>query len=259
MLIELAPVVGYGSAAIYLATPEYVEPDTNEPSSTSAGSHRIGTVRLLTDLHDALAATDVDIDIDIDDRAFALLSKMRHAPQGLDDDSVALDDVVAVYDVVRSLLRALRSAGTEALGLVDVSPAARRPGLLRSWPAASEPVGLAHRRHAAVRQRGLQLDVHFSDGQASIDDIRSFSLGAEGGVIVTGAGESLTVDRDMTRALCDLADGATAWRVRTVPSVLVWAGMLEGLEAAAESLRESVEPALIMVSDELAPALYISE
>lgn len=255
MLIELAPVVGYGSAAIYLATPEYVEPANDEPTSMSAGAHRIGTVRLLSDLHDVLTSTDVDVD----DRAIALLSKMTHAPQGLDDDRVTLGDVEAAYEALRSFLRVQRESGAEAVGLVDVSPAARRPGLLRSWPDAAEPIVLAHRRHGAVRQRGLQLDLHFSDGQAPIDDIRSFSLGIEGGVVKTGAGESVTVDRNMTRALCGIADGATAWRVRTVPSVLVWAGMLEGLEAAAASLREAVEPALIMVSDELASVLSVAE
>lgn len=255
MLIELAPVVGYGSTAVYLATPDDVGPLSGAPTSTSAGSHRIGTVRLLTDLHDMLASTDIDVD----QRALTVLSRMRQAPQGLDDDSVALEDVEAVDEALRSLLRSVRASGSQAVGLVDISPAARRPGLLRSWPQASDDVGLTHRRQAAVRQRGLQLDLHYSDGRPPIEDIRSFSLGADGGVVVTGAGDTLTLDRDMTHALCEIADGSTAWRVRTVPAVLVWAGMLEGLEAVAESLRECVEPALIMLSDERAPAISIAD
>ncbi|MFK7918456.1 MAG: hypothetical protein AB8G14_10290 [Ilumatobacter sp.] len=252
VLIELAPVVGYGATAIYLSTSDSNESAPDQSTSASAGAHRIGTVRLLSDLDDLLSGAGIDVD----DAALQLLDRLREAPDGLDDDSVELHELQAAYDVVRSLLRQAQAQQVEALGLVDVSPGARRTGLLRSWPKASNLFGLAQRGAAAVRQNDLQLDLYFSDGRTPIHDIASFSFGAEGGQITTATGESLSVDRDTTRALCDVADGATAWRVRVVPAAIVWAELLEGLELAADAVRASGQPAVIMVSNELAPVLY---
>lgn len=254
MLSQLDQVVGTSSTSLHLAA-------SNAPRSSIAGenllstAHRLGTPRLLDDLVVAAQAAQISTT----DAAERCLRHLRDASMsGAADTTLGLEELTALHELVRTLLRAEREAGVTGLALIETSPTVRRRGLLRSWPTSSESTEVALRGDAVVRFTGEGLDLDRGDSHDPIAGIRSFGLGIDGAVVEDAEGNVHLVGDDATRALGDLADGATAWRVRTVPSALVWAGLLEGLESACDAMRSAGTGARVVACTDLGAAVFAS-
>ena len=106
-----------------------------------------------------------------------------------------------------------------------------------------------------IRFAGDRLGVWFADDRDPIDDIRSFELGIDGAVVVDAAGTEHVLDADATDAICSVAPDTTAWRVRRVPEILVWAELVDALESALDAAHESGATPRIRLGDERHVAL----
>ncbi|MEM1332922.1 MAG: hypothetical protein AAGG08_05635 [Actinomycetota bacterium] len=166
--------------------------------------------------------------------------------------------LVAFRSLMSEVADRLRTVGTIGVGLVESSPTIRRTGLLRSWPAEIAEGELASRGTVTVRFSGGRLGVWFADDRDPIEDVREFEFGIDGARVVDAMGVEHVHDRDATDALNAVAPEATAWRVRAVPEVLVWANLLQSLEALGECMKRHGRPAVIHLGDVRHEALSVA-
>jgi len=254
VLNQLDQLVGAGPMSIFLSMSE-------APQSCIAGegsrptTHRLGTLRLFDDLETAVIAARLPTT----DAAERCLEALRNASMsGAPCIHLDLEQLTALYELVRSLLRVEREAGVTGLALIETSPTVRRRGLLRSWATHSDTTDVAGRGQAVVRFTGDSLDLERGECHPTIVGLRSFGLGIDGAVVEDAEGQVHVLDEDATNALCDLADGATSWRSRTVPSALVWAGLLEGLEGACDAMRSARRRARVVTGADVGDHTFVS-
>lgn len=204
----------------------------------------IGTVQSITALEAAISRSDIKTNSE----ARKILNRLRGAAA---DDAcshlITADQIDTTREFVREYLAHVRANGDEGIGVVESSPTARRTGLLASWASEPSPVELASSGSASVWIDGLELMLRYSDGSESVSDVCSFQLGIDGGIVTDGAGHDHALGKDATNALGALTAGATAWRKRSVPGVLVWANVLAGLEAALDALPDRQQPAMVRI------------
>lgn len=254
MLIEL----GYGSSStpatpgvgapalfhVHLAVEEAgSSADLLEPIGKQS-LYFMGTVQSITSLEAAISRSDIKSNPE----AQKILSRLRGAAS--DDASshlITADQIDTTREFVREYLAHLRANGNEGIGVVESSPTACRTGLLASWASEPSPVELASSESASVWIDGVELTLRYSDGTEPVIDVCSFQLGIDGGIITDGAGNDYALGEDATNALGDLTAGATAWRKRLVPEVLVWANVLAGLEATLDALPNREQSAMVRI------------
>lgn len=254
MLIELGygpsgtpPTPTVGAPALFHVHLAVEEADSSADLLDPIGAQSlffIGTVHSITALEAAIGRSDIKGNVE----AQKILSRLRGAAS--DDASshlITADQIDATREFVREYLAHVRTNGDEAIGVVESSPTARRTGLLASWASEPEPVELASSGSASVWIEGLELILRHDDDTETISDICSFQLGIDGGVITDGAGNAHALGEDATTVLGDLTAGATAWRKRPVPGVLVWANVLAGLEATLDALPDRQQPAMVRI------------
>lgn len=193
----------------------------------------LGTIRSLRELRHAVTAAGLSTTT-----GFGVLDRLVR-DVALVGERFGARDIAALRSLLAEFTDQLREAGRTGVALVESSPTVRRTGLLRAWPAEPQSTELASRGTVTVRFSGDRLGVWFADDRAPIEDVRSFELGIEGAIIVDADGVEHVLDADASQALCAVAPEATAWRVRRVPEVLVWADVSAALEQAAESIAHS--------------------
>lgn len=220
--------------------------------STWESSFTIGTAATLRHLRDAVRQHDLQRSPEAEE----LLGRLIRG--GADGAPVARHEVATLRSMVSGLVDHVRAAGTAGVALVEFSPTVQRTGLLRSWPIGIAEAELSSRGTATVRFSGGRLGLWFADDRDPIEQIHSFELGALGGIVIDGAGEEHLVDVDATAALCGVAPEATAWRVRTVPEVLVWANVSAALETAVDEMERTGSDASIRLGDLRHDALTVA-
>ena len=219
--------------------------------SSWESSHTLGSIRMLRELPEALRRHDVDVP----DTVAASLQQLVMAEGSFDGCSLDLVELTALHGTVRSFADRVRTSGATGVGLVETSPTVHRTGLLRSWTGAGQRLELARRGTATVRFVSGRLSVLYADDRTPIIDVRSFELGIDGAVVVDACGNEHLLDTEATDAMCAVAPEATAWRVRRVPEILVWAELLAGLQSACDAVRASGRRARVHLGDERHTAL----
>jgi hypothetical protein len=129
----------------------------------------------------------------------------------------------------------VNTGGGSGLAFIDDTPRRRaRPGLARTWsPIDGEEVlaAAAHTRVVADPAPGLTVEHHGETGRRTIALQRVDFTGDEA-VLVGAAGVETRIPQSDARPLGWLVPGALRWHVRPVPLALVWASLIDGLEAA---------------------------
>lgn len=219
--------------------------------STWESSHTLGSIRMLRELPEALRRHGVDLPAAV----ASSLDQLVAAEGPFAGSTLDLVELVALQDVVREFADQVRTSGATGVGLVETSPTVQRSGLLRSWTGAGQRLELARRGTATVRFVAGRMSVLYADDRSPIVDVRSFELGIDGAVVTDPTGTEHVLDADATDALCAVAPEATAWRVRRVPEILVWAELLAGLQSACDAVRGSGRFARVHLGDERHTAL----
>lgn len=254
MLNQLDAAIGTGPTCVYLS----IVGDAAATGATvdPSASHRLGSVRLLADFASAVHSASIELT----DQVADLLTRLCSSPGSTRRAHSDVDgrDLTLMQQLVRDVIRVEREAGLTGLALIETSPTSQRRGLLRSWPVDSCAGTVSSCGSATVHFEDSHLVLEYSDERANIVGLQSFSLGIEGALVEDADGCSHLLDRDATEALCDVADGVTAWRVRTVPAALVWAPLLEGVESALVEVCSTGRPARIVVTADLRPQLSTS-
>lgn len=208
-------------------------------------SHSLGSVASLRRLDTDLHAAGITVPSEVR-RAWDRLV----APTGTNDGWVDLSELDLIGDVVGAFGDHVRSRCTTALGLVETSPTVKRTGLLRAWSTADlDTTELVERNGASVRLDDGRLTLAHDGGRSAIVGIREFSLGVDGAVVTDATGRTWSTDEAGTDALCAVAPEATAWRVRTVPEILVHADLIAALESASAAVRRCGRSARIVLGD----------
>jgi hypothetical protein len=155
-------------------------------------------------------------------------------------------EALDVAAALSSLRDDIAKRGRTGYGFVDASPNRTRIGLAWAWSPHDGPEVLVADRNVEVSldpDHGLQITVTEDDGEAGstrLSDIEQVEIGNEA-VVASGPTGSISLDLHAGRVLTWLLPGATAWRVRRVPEVVVWARTFAGVVAAADcasSLRQ---------------------
>ncbi len=214
-------------------------------------SHTLGRIGSLRQLVSSMR----DRGVELDEAAAAALHRLLRGDPTADGQPVSVDELDAITEVVADFAARVRSSGSLGVALVESSPTSERTGLLRSWPSAPLDGELSTRGTVTVRFSGSKIGVWFADDRDPIADVRSFELGIDGAVVVDAEGHAHVLDADASDALADVAPETTAWRVRRVPEVLVWADLLAALEGVADAVALSGAHPRIRLGDERHVAL----
>lgn len=214
-------------------------------------SHTLGRIGSLRQL----MASMRDRGIEPEGPGAAALHQLLRGDPGIDGQSISRDELGALTDLVADFAGRVRSSGSLGVALVESSPTSERTGLLRSWPSSPLDGELATRGTVTVRFSGSKIGVWFADDRDPIADVRSFELGIDGALVVDADGRAHVLDADASDALSDVAPETTAWRVRRVPEILVWADLLAALEGLADAVAESGAKPRIRLGDERHVAL----
>jgi hypothetical protein len=156
----------------------------------------------------------------------------------LDGRAALVEHPGVVADMLHAAHRRVGGRALQGIGIVNATPGRHTAGLVRAWsPAMGSQVvagsdaveaavdperGLCVRRVRAGRTITELAGVH----EVAVDD---------DGVVVAGESGQLRLDHHQARPLAWLVPGATRWRVRQVPEVLVWAKTFSRLAEACES------------------------
>lgn len=158
------------------------------------------------------------------------------------------DEVARLAAVIESLRDAIADRGRTGFGFVDATPGRRRVGLARAWSGQDGPETLVADRHVSVSldpAAGLVVTITDDDGlRRSISAAHEVEIRGDA-VEIRSADDTLSLDLQSGRVLSWLMPGCTAWRVRSVPEVLVWARTFAGLIECAEAANELDRPVLL--------------
>lgn len=130
-----------------------------------------------------------------------------------------------------TVIEAVRARGTLGVGVVDATEGTRRVGLAAAWSPGAAPEVLAGDDWMRVEldESGVRA---CPSGAPALEAIAEVVV-TGGGVRIEHRGGSTVLPLDRAAPLGWLVPGATRWRVRPVPEVLVWARTLAGVEEAA--------------------------
>lgn len=217
---------------------------------TWESSHTLGSIELLRGLHRFMSYAEL-----YDDETEAignLLTFSKDEPSR----SITPHELERYRLAVVAYVAMVRAAGTTAVALVDTSPTVERTGLVRAWAESMMTSEIVGRGTVVVGFSCNKLMLRFADDtRHSINDIRSYSIGAEGAVVVDGEGNSHVLDDDATDAIAALAPDVSSWRARQVPEVLVWAEFMDALNSATSESVLLDTPVSIQLGDERHAAL----
>ena len=178
-------------------------------------------------------------------------------------DVIPVDDLASLQHATEALRDVVRERDARGFGIVDATPGRTIPGLAAAWSAQCPSRLFARDRFMDVwltRDRGLVIRTtgpsRHSDG-LSVTDVVVTSES----VVVRSDTEEWELVPEQARPLSWLVPGATRWRVREVPEVIVWSRSFAGLPEACEQgiahdlpIHLTVDPPVLPVSTGDSPA-----
>lgn len=153
--------------------------------------------------------------------------------------------VLTAFDHARRLIA---STDVRGIGFVDATPGSPSIGLRRTWSPASGVELLAAGRglgawmHPAV---GLCVGIDDDRNEVLLRGVTEVEFVGDGARVTAGDGpdtRQVAVDAETARPLAWLVPGATRWRVRVIPEVVVWARTLVRLGDAAAFAERTGRP-----------------
>lgn len=149
--------------------------------------------------------------------------------------------------VIEALRDAIADRGRSGFGFVDATPGRQRVGLARAWSGQDGPEILVADRNVSVGidpGEGLSVSVHGGGAPSRITGVAEVEITGDQ-VEIRSPSASMALDLHAGRILSWLMPGCTAWRVRPVPEVLVWARTFAGVVECAEFACAIDQPVLL--------------
>jgi hypothetical protein len=149
--------------------------------------------------------------------------------------------------VIEVLRDAIADRGRSGFGFIDATPGRHRVGLARAWSGQDGPEVLVADRDVVVGidpEVGLSVSAHGGATPRRIAGVEEVEITGDQ-VEIRSQTDSMSLDLHAGRILSWLMPGCTAWRVRRVPEVLVWARTFAGVVESADFACAIDQPVLL--------------
>jgi hypothetical protein len=157
---------------------------------------------------------------------------------------LSLERAVTIGAALGRLADQIRERGASGYGIVDKTPHCARVGLARSWPECGDTEVVASADDVRVvfePDAGLYVEVDRGADPVRFGPIDHVERNNATWTVSDGDGR-LHLRGDEGRALSWIVPGATAWGVRAVPEVVVWARTFGGFADSLEFAERTGAP-----------------